>query len=789
MNYIFQTTHSSYKHIAGKTFPQNHLEDISLCKNEEFGFQLLILAKDKFLLQKDERLDIAWCGLIDKIRVEIVARHQGEDISKYFFVHLMDFVQDDNGDWILDIITNKISILSERKEQGIYIGGKLPKDFPYSDADLQIHIYHSQGYDDENLIFEQQIALQIHDYVLEDISESNFYMDLWQHPCNWARAYDLSYYSDEHFALIEKYFAALSQIGQRVCDLIISDFSWAGQRCYKVLQNHNNLFETNIISIYRDKDGEFFCDFSAFNRYIALAEKYRMADEINLFGILGNWDAKDFGNPLVDYKDPIRISYKDLSDGKYKYMSRKEEIRAYLNLVFSHLQDSGLWEKTLIMSDEPSNLQIFEEALALFEEAANGKNIRLKCAIHDQNFFESYSQHIQSLSLNTCELVHNIDKIIALRAQIEAKGGKLTWYSCCFPSDMNIFLKSPLIESRLVGWFTSYLNLHGFLRWAYGIWPKNVFESASYKPEKWAAGDMFFVYPGKDGAPLPSLRLKNLIFGIQDYILLGDFEEMHGRENLEQKLAALLGKKSDMEFIPEREIKLQHQLDWEGYEQFKQEIFSTMKNPRLQKISDAIVNMDEENIIPLIEDALANNISATDIYTKGLSDGMLAVTKLFDDRKYFVSEVIVCADTLNKGVKYLHQKAPIHSGKGPKVILGVVEGDLHEIGKNVVKIMFEASGFDVIDMGLNVKAKDIVQKAIEENADIIGLSTMMTTTMTNMQETIMLLQKENKKAKVIIGGGCISQKYANEIGADGYSANAVEAVRLVKTLLEGQYEF
>ena len=121
--------------------------------------------------------------------------------------------------------------------------------------------------------------------------------------------------------------------------------------------------------------------------------------------------------------------------------------------------------------------------------------------------------------------------------------------------------------------------------------------------------------------------------------------------------------------------------------------------------------------------------------------------------------------------------------------MGVVEGDLHEIGKNVVKIMFEASGFHVIDMGLNVKAKDIVQKAIEESADIIGLSTMMTTTMSNMQETIMLLQKENNKPKVIIGGGCISQKYANEIGADGYSANAVEAVRLVKTLLEGQYEF
>ena len=211
-------------------------------------------------------------------------------------------------------------------------------------------------------------------------------------------------------------------------------------------------------------------------------------------------------------------------------------------------------------------------------------------------------------------------------------------------------------------------------------------------------------------------------------------------------------------------------------------------NLYLDKIAEAIVNMDEDNIISLIDEALVSGISAEDIYNKGLSKGMLDVTKLFENKEYFVSEVIVCADTLNLGVNYLRKKFPAkEDSKGPKVIIGVVEGDLHEIGKNIVKIMFEAAGFKVTDMGINVKAHDILDKTMETEPDIICLSTMMTTTRGKMKDVVELIHSKNLKniPKIIIGGGSVSQKYSDEIGADGYSANAVDAVILVRRLMGG----
>lgn len=210
---------------------------------------------------------------------------------------------------------------------------------------------------------------------------------------------------------------------------------------------------------------------------------------------------------------------------------------------------------------------------------------------------------------------------------------------------------------------------------------------------------------------------------------------------------------------------------------------------QLKKVYDCVVDMDEDNIIGAIEDALDKGVSIKDIYEKGLSNGMIKVTELFEDKEYYIPEVIVCADTLKKGIEYLNSKGGEKAKNGPKIIIAVVEGDHHEIGKNIVKIMMEAANFQVIDLGLNVKAEEIIEKALDENADIIGLSTMMTTTMGAMKEVVDLLNKEDplkkKIPKVIIGGGCINQKYANEIACDGYASNAVEGVKLIQRLIGG----
>jgi methylmalonyl-CoA mutase cobalamin-binding domain/chain len=161
--------------------------------------------------------------------------------------------------------------------------------------------------------------------------------------------------------------------------------------------------------------------------------------------------------------------------------------------------------------------------------------------------------------------------------------------------------------------------------------------------------------------------------------------------------------------------------------------------------------------------------------------------KLFDEQEYFVPELIVCADAMYAGLDILkpHIPADSDSGKKATIVIGVIEGDTHDIGKNLVRIMQETAGFTVVDLGRDVPALTFIDAAIENNADIIAISTLMTTTMTGMADVIELLKQRGIRDnhKVIIGGGPISQGFADKIGADGYAVNAAEAVRLVKRLV------
>jgi len=208
----------------------------------------------------------------------------------------------------------------------------------------------------------------------------------------------------------------------------------------------------------------------------------------------------------------------------------------------------------------------------------------------------------------------------------------------------------------------------------------------------------------------------------------------------------------------------------------------------LKEIYDSVINMDEENIENLIEKAInAEGIDVYDIYSKGLVSGMRKALDLYDKKEYDVPEVIVCADTLNKGVKLLNSYGGINNEINTKIILAVVEGDTHEIGKNIVKIMLEAAGHTVIDMGVNQPSKDIISTAIKEKAKIIGLSSMMTTTRGEMKKLIDEINSMDlvDKPYIIVGGGSITTNYSKEINSDGYATSAPNAVRLVEELLEG----
>ena len=206
----------------------------------------------------------------------------------------------------------------------------------------------------------------------------------------------------------------------------------------------------------------------------------------------------------------------------------------------------------------------------------------------------------------------------------------------------------------------------------------------------------------------------------------------------------------------------------------------------LKEISEAVVEMNEDEIGNFVKTAIDDGIPLEDIYSKGLNDGMIRALNHYENKEFDIPEVIVCADILNKGIKTLEKYGELNSGEKEKVLITVVEGDTHEIGKNIVKIMLDAAGFDVIDLGVNNSSKEIIEVALRENVKIIGLSSMMTTTREQMRKLVKELKSMDlqNRPRIIIGGGSVTDNYSTEIDADGYSKNAPEAVKLINKILK-----
>ena len=196
------------------------------------------------------------------------------------------------------------------------------------------------------------------------------------------------------------------------------------------------------------------------------------------------------------------------------------------------------------------------------------------------------------------------------------------------------------------------------------------------------------------------------------------------------------------------------------------------KEELLQKMSDMVFEMEDEEIADVCEEYIEAGYDALDGILHGLVDGMNRASEMYDQEEYFVTDLLLCSDAMYAGLDVLRPHLPEDAsvGEAKKAVIGVVEGDTHDIGKNLVKIMMETTGF--------------VEKAKEVDADLIMMSTLMTTTMPGMKEVISKLKEQGIRdsIKVMVGGSPISQKYADDIGADGYSRNAVEAVEVAKRL-------
>ena len=209
----------------------------------------------------------------------------------------------------------------------------------------------------------------------------------------------------------------------------------------------------------------------------------------------------------------------------------------------------------------------------------------------------------------------------------------------------------------------------------------------------------------------------------------------------------------------------------------------------LNSVRKAIEEGNKDDAVQLAKRAISEKMDLNDVIEKGYIQGIQKVVKLWEEGEYFLPELIMSAECMKAAMQIMQpelEKAQIDVRSAGKIVIGTVEGDIHDIGKNLVASILSANGFDVVDLGADVNLETFIEKAEEVNANLICLSALLTTTMTGQKKLIELLKEKGLygRFKVMVGGAPVNQKWADDIGADGYSENALTAVGAAKKLVE-----
>jgi dimethylamine corrinoid protein len=208
------------------------------------------------------------------------------------------------------------------------------------------------------------------------------------------------------------------------------------------------------------------------------------------------------------------------------------------------------------------------------------------------------------------------------------------------------------------------------------------------------------------------------------------------------------------------------------------------KDELLKLLAEYVKDMEDEKIKDIAREYLEAGYPAKDGILDGLTVGMKEAGKLYDEEEYYIAELLLCADAMYAGIDVLKAEIKKDTEKKTKAVIGVIDGDTHDIGKNLVKIMLETAGFDMIDLGKDVAAEDFVKAAIDNKASLVCMSSLMSTTMYGMKKVIEGFAEcgYRDSVKVMVGGGPVTESFAIQIGADAYSDNAIEAVSVAKRL-------
>jgi len=210
-----------------------------------------------------------------------------------------------------------------------------------------------------------------------------------------------------------------------------------------------------------------------------------------------------------------------------------------------------------------------------------------------------------------------------------------------------------------------------------------------------------------------------------------------------------------------------------------------------KKLKDGVVEYEEDTVNEASQAVLDEGYDPLDAIMNGLAAGMEKVGELYEAQEYFVPEVLMCADALYGGLDILRPHVPDQEGgTNAQVVIGSIQGDVHDIGKNLVKMMFDVAGWDVHDLGRDVPLENFVEEQLRTDSEVVAMSAMMTTTMLGMKKVIAMIKEKNPNVGIMLGGAPVTKDVANLFGADGYAESAgnavVEGIKMIGRLRELQ---
>ncbi len=201
------------------------------------------------------------------------------------------------------------------------------------------------------------------------------------------------------------------------------------------------------------------------------------------------------------------------------------------------------------------------------------------------------------------------------------------------------------------------------------------------------------------------------------------------------------------------------------------------KEELIETLKQSVIDFEEDPIIAAANEGIEAKYTALDLIMDGLAHGMEIVGEMYERQEYFVPEVLMCADALYKGLEILRPHVPKDTGKSAsQVVIGSIQGDVHDIGQNIVKMMFDVAGWDVYDLGRDVPLENFVKEQLRTDSEVVAMSAMMTTTMLGMKKVIKMIKEKNPDVAIMLGGAPVTKDVAAIFGADGYAESAGNAV-------------